>query len=281
MEYCELSNGVKMPLLGFGVFQIPDHTECERILTEALGVGYRLVDTAQAYYNEEAVGKAIKNSGVPRDQIFLTSKVWISNAGDTKAAASIDASLQKLQTDYLDLMLIHQPFGDFYGTYRALEAALKSGKCRAIGVSNFFADRMVDLCQFVEVKPHVNQLETHVFQQQAALRPILAESGTQLQAWGPLAEGKNGLFTDPVLTEIGAKYHKSAAQVALRFLVQSGVSAIPKASSRDHMEQNFAVFDFALSAEDMEQIKKLDTGTSLFVNHSDPNFVKYITSMKA
>lgn len=281
MEYCELSNGVKMPLLGFGVFQIPDHSECERVLTEALGVGYRLVDTAQAYYNEEAVGKAIKNSGVPRDQIFLTSKVWISNAGDTKAAASIDASLQKLQTDYLDLMLIHQPFGDFYGTYRALEAALKAGKCRAIGVSNFFADRMVDLCQFVEVKPHVNQLETHVFQQQTALRPILAESGTQLQAWGPLAEGKNGLFTDPVLTEIGAKYHKSAAQVALRFLVQSGVSAIPKASSRDHMEQNFAVFDFALSAEDMEQIKKLDTGTSLFVNHSDPNFVKYITSMKA
>lgn len=281
MEYCELSNGVKMPLLGFGVFQIPDHSECERVLTEALGVGYRLVDTAQAYYNEEAVGKAIKNSGVPRDQIFLTSKVWISNAGDTKAAASIDASLQKLQTDYLDLMLIHQPFGDFYGTYRALEAALKAGKCRAIGVSNFFADRMVDLCQFVEVKPHVNQVETHVFQQQTALRPILAESGTQLQAWGPLAEGKNGLFTDPVLTEIGAKYHKSAAQVALRFLVQSGVSAIPKASSRDHMEQNFAVFDFALSAEDMEQIKKLDTGTSLFVNHSDPNFVKYITSMKA
>ena len=222
MEYCELSNGVKMPLLGFGVFQIPDHTECERVLTEALGVGYGLVDTAQAYYNEEAVGKAIKNSGVPRDQIFLTSKVWISNSGDAKAAASIDASLQKLQTDYLDLMLIHQPFGDFYGTYRALEAALKSGKCRAIGVSNFFADRMVDLCQFVEVKPHVNQLETHVFQQQAALRPILAESGTQLQAWGPLAEGKNGLFTDPVLTEIGAKYHKSAAQVALRFLVQSG-----------------------------------------------------------
>lgn len=281
MEYCELSNGVKMPLLGFGVFQIPDHTECERILTEALGVGYRLVDTAQAYYNEEAVGKAIKNSGVPRDQIFLTSKVWISNAGDTKAAASIDASLQKLQTDYLDLMLIHQPFGDFYGSYRALESALKAGKCRAIGVSNFFADRMVDLCQFVEVKPHVNQLETHVFQQQTALRPILAESGTQLQAWGPLAEGKNGFFTNPVLTEIGAKYHKSAAQVALRFLVQSGVSAIPKASSRDHMEQNFAVFDFALSAEDMEQIKKLDTGSSLFVNHSDPNFVKYITSMKA
>lgn len=281
MEYCELSNGVKMPLLGFGVFQIPDHSECERVLTEALGVGYRLVDTAQAYYNEEAVGKAIKNSGVPRDQIFLTSKVWISNAGDTKAAASIDASLQKLQTDYLDLMLIHQPFGDFYGTYRALEAALKAGKCRAIGVSNFFADRMVDLCQFVEVKPHVNQLETHVFQQQTALRPILAESGTQLQAWGPLAEGKNGLFTDPVLTEIGAKYHKSAAQVALRFLVQSGVSAIPKASSRDHMEQNFAVFDFALSAEDMEQIKKLDTGASLFVNHSDPQFVKFLTSVKA
>ena len=183
--------------------------------------------------------------------------------------------------DYLDLMLIHQPFGDFYGTYRALEAALKAGKCRAIGVSNFFADRMVDLCQFVEVKPHVNQLETHVFQQQAAMRPILAESGTQLQAWGPLAEGKNGFFTNPVLTEIGAKYHKSAAQVALRFLVQSGVSAIPKASSRDHMEQNFAVFDFALSAEDMEQIKPLDTGTSLFVNHSDPNFVKYITSVKA
>lgn len=281
MLYTQLSNGVAMPLLGFGVFQIPDHAQCERVLTEALGVGYRLVDTAQAYFNEEAVGKAIKNSGVPRDQIFLTSKVWISNAGDQAAAASIDESLRKLGTDYLDLMLIHQPFGDYYGTYRALEQALKDGKCRAIGLSNFFADRLVDLCLHVDVMPQVDQMETHVFQQQATLRPILGEYKIALQAWGPLAEGKNNFFQQPVLTEIGTKYHKSAAQVALRFLVQSGISAIPKASSREHMEQNFALFDFELSAEDMTQIQALDGGQSLFCNHNDPSFVKVLSGLKA
>lgn len=281
MLYTQLNNGVEMPLLGFGVFQIPDHAQCERVLTDALGVGYRLVDTAQAYFNEEAVGKAIKNSGVPRDQIFLTSKVWISNAGDQAATASFDESLRKLGTDYLDLMLIHQPFGDYYGTYRALEQALKDGKCRAIGLSNFFADRLVDLCLHVDVMPQVNQMETHVFQQQATLRPILGEYKIALQAWGPLAEGKNNFFQQPVLTEIGAKYHKSAAQVALRFLVQSGISAIPKASSREHMEQNFALFDFELSAEDMTQIQALDGGQSLFCNHNDPGFVKALSGLKA
>ena len=274
MQHLVLNNGVKMPILGFGVFQIPEASECERVVTDALGVGYRLIDTAQAYGNEEAVGKAIRASGVPRDEIFLTSKVWISNSGENKAMASIDESLRKLNTDYLDLMLIHQPFGDYYGTYRALEQALKMGKCRAIGLSNFFADRLVDLCNFMEVRPQVNQMETHVFQQQVALRPYLDKYKVQLESWGPFAEGKNNFFTQPRLTKIAAKRGKSVAQVALRFLIQSGIIAIPKSAHRQRMEENIDVFDFELKKSDMEQLRGLDTKRSLFCNHHDPEFVQ-------
>lgn len=279
MQHLVLNNGVKMPILGFGVFQIPEASECERVVTDALGVGYRLIDTAQAYGNEEAVGKAIRASGVPRDEIFLTSKVWISNSGENKAMASIDESLRKLNTDYLDLMLIHQPFGDYYGTYRALEQALKMGKCRAIGLSNFFADRLVDLCNFMEVRPQVNQMETHVFQQQVALRPYLDKYKVQLESWGPFAEGKNNFFTQPLLTKIAAKRGKSVAQVALRFLIQSGIIAIPKSAHRQRMEENIDVFDFELKKSDMEQLRGLDTKRSLFCNHHDPEFVQALVEL--
>lgn len=280
MQHLVLNNGVKMPILGFGVFQIPEARECERVVTDALGVGYRLIDTAQAYGNEEAVGKAIRASGVPRDEIFLTSKVWISNSGENKAMASIDESLRKLNTDYLDLMLIHQPFGDYYGTYRALEQALKMGKCRAIGLSNFFADRLVDLCNFMEVRPQVNQMETHVFQQQVALRPYLDKYKVQLESWGPFAEGKNNFFTQPLLTKIAAKRGKSVAQVALRFLIQSGIIAIPKSVHRQRMEENIDVFDFELTKADMEQLRGLDTKRSLFCNHHDPEFVQALVELR-
>lgn len=280
MQHLVLNNGVKMPILGFGVFQIPDAAECQKVVTDALGVGYRLIDTAQAYGNEEAVGKAVKASGVPRSEIFLTSKVWISNSGQDKAMASIDESLRKLGTDYIDLMLIHQPFGDYYGTYRALEAALKSGKCRAIGLSNFFADRLVDLCNFVEVRPQVNQMETHVFQQQVELRPYLDKFKVQLESWGPFAEGKNNFFNHPLLTKIAQKRGKSVAQVALRFLVQSGIIAIPKSSTIGHMEENFDIFDFELTKADMEQMRGLDTKSSLFCNHHDPEFVQALMELR-
>lgn len=280
MQHLVLNNGVKMPILGFGVFQIPEASECERVVTDALGVGYRLIDTAQAYGNEESVGKAIRASGVPRDEIFLTSKVWISNSGENKAMASIDESLRKLNTDYLDLMLIHQPFGDYYGTYRALEQALKMGKCRAIGLSNFFADRLVDLCNFMEVRPQVNQMETHVFQQQVALRPYLDKYKVQLESWGPFAEGKNNFFTQPLLTKIAAKRGKSVAQVALRFLIQSGIIAIPKSAHRQRMEENIDVFDFELKKSDMEQLRGLDTKRSLFCNHHDPEFVQALVELR-
>ncbi len=280
MQHLVLNNGVRIPVLGFGVFQIPDPLECERVVTQALSVGYRLIDTAQAYDNEEAVGRALKKSAVPRSEVFLTSKVWVSNSGESKAMASIEASLKRLDTDYLDLMLIHQPFGDYYGTYRALERALKEGKCRAIGVSNFFADRLVDLCNFFEIKPQVNQMETHVFQQQVALRPYLDKYKVQLQSWGPLAEGKNDFFNQPVLKKIGAKHHKNVAQVALRFLVQSGIVAIPKSSSRPHMEQNIEIFDFELTPAELELIRNLDRRRSLFCNHHDPKFVEALTALK-
>ena len=280
MQHLVLNNGVKMPILGFGVFQIPDAHECKRVVSDALGVGYRLIDTAQAYGNEEAVGKAVLESGVPRSEIFLTSKVWISNSGQSKAMASIEESLRKLKTDYLDLMLIHQPFGDYYGTYRALEQALKQGKCRAIGLSNFFADRLVDLCNFVEVRPQVNQMETHVFQQQVQLRPYLDKYKVQLESWGPFAEGKNNFFNHPLLNKIAQKRGKSVAQVALRFLIQSGIIAIPKSSHRQRMEENIDVFDFELTKADMEQLRGLDTRCSLFCNHQDPEFVQALVELR-
>ncbi len=278
MEYVTLNNGVQMPVLGYGVYQV-DPAECERCVADAIAVGYRSIDTAQAYYNEEGVGAAVAKSGVPRDQLFLTTKVWISNAGYEKAKASIDASLQKLGTDYIDLLLIHQPFGDYYGTYRAMEEAYKAGKLRAIGVSNFYPDRLIDICQFVEVPPAVNQVETHVFQQQQKAHQYMKKYGVQHESWGPFAEGRKDFFQNPVLQEIGAKYGKSAAQTALRFLIQSDVVVIPKSTHRDRMEQNLDVFDFSLTEADMAAIRALDEGESLFFSHYDPETVEFLTGL--
>lgn len=274
MEYVTLNNGVRMPKLGYGVYQVsPD--ECERCVSDALAAGYRSVDTAQAYYNEEGVGAAVRKSGIARSELFLTTKVWISNAGETKAAASIDASLKKLGTDYIDLLLIHQPFGDYYGTYRAMEKAYRDGKVRAIGVSNFYPDRLIDLCSFAEVKPAVNQVETHVFCQQKKAREVMKRHGVQVESWGPFAEGKNGLFTNPVLQEIAAAHGKSVAQVALRFLLQNDVVVIPKSVKKERMAENLDVFGFSLDAVEMERISALDTGSSLFFSHYDPDTVEW------
>ncbi|MBY9079318.1 aldo/keto reductase [Paenibacillus sp. HN-1] len=278
MEYVTLNNGVKMPILGYGVYQIPDPVECERCVSDAISVGYRSIDTAQAYRNEEAVGRAIKKSGVPREEFFITTKVWISNAGYEKAKASIEESLRKLQLDYLDLLLIHQPFNDYYGTYRAMEELYKAGKLKTIGVSNFFPDRYIDLVQFSEVVPAVNQVETHVFNQQVTANEIMKKYNTQIESWGPFAEGRNELFTNPTLQEVGGKYNKSTAQVALRFLIQRGVVVIPKTVNKSRMEQNFNVFDFELTAEDMEKITALDTGESAFFSHYDPQTVEFLTN---
>ena len=267
-----------MPVLGYGVFQVPPET-CERCVSDAISVGYRLIDTAQAYYNEEGVGRAITRCGVPRSQLFLTTKIWITNAGEEKAAASIDESLRKLRTDYIDLLLIHQPFNDYYGTYRAMEEAYRAGKLRAIGVSNFYPDRFIDLAEFCDIKPMVNQVETHVFNQQRQAQEIMKEYGTQIMSWGPFAEGRNDFFSNPVLKAIGEKYGKSVAQAALRFLIQRGVVVIPKSTHRERMEQNLDVFDFSLSDEDMDAIGKLDKGESLFFSHYAPDTVKFLTGL--
>lgn len=277
MQTVKLSNGVEMPILGYGVYQVTPE-ECERCVSDALSVGYRMIDTAQAYYNEEGVGRAVKKSGIPREELFLVTKVWISNAGYEKAKASIDESLRKLQTDYIDLLLIHQPFNDYYGTYRAMEEAYKAGKLRAIGVSNFYPDRFIDLAEFCDIKPMVNQVETHVFNQQRRPQEIMKEYGTQIMSWGPFAEGRNDFFTNPVLKAIGEKYGKSVAQTALRFLIQRDVVVIPKSTHKERMDQNLDVFDFSLSAEDMETIGKLDKGESLFFSHYAPETVKWLTS---
>jgi 2,5-diketo-D-gluconate reductase A len=277
MEYVTLNNGVQMPILGYGVYQISDQAECEKCVLDALSVGYRSIDTAQAYRNEEAVGRAIKKSGVPREELFITTKVWISNAGYEQAKASIEESLRKLQLDYLDLVLIHQPFGDYYGTYRALEELYKAGTLRAIGVSNFYPDRYIDLVQFTEVVPAVNQVETHVFNQQVKAQEIMEKYHTQIESWGPFAEGKNNLFTNTTLQTVADQYHKSTAQVALRYLIQRGVVVIPKTVSRNRMEENINVFDFVLTPEDMAQIAALDTGESAFFSHYDPQVVENLT----
>lgn len=279
MEFVELNNGVKMPILGYGVFQIADQKECERCVLDAIEVGYRLIDTAQAYGNEEAVGKAVKKCGVPREELFITTKVWIANAGYEKAKASIEESLRKMQLDYLDLVLIHQPFNDYYGTYRAMEELYKEGKIKAIGVSNFYPDRLIDLIKFNEIVPAVNQVETHVFNQQVKPQEIMKKYGVQIQAWAPFAEGKNNLFTNEILKEVGDKYNKSVAQVALRYLVQRGVSVLPKSVSKERMIQNIDVFDFELTVEDMNVIATLDKGESLFFSHYDPQTVEYLTSL--
>ena len=278
MQTVKLNNGVEMPILGFGVYQVPDHNECERVVSEALDVGYRLIDTAQAYFNEEAVGSAIKKSGIDRKNIFLVTKIWISNAGEEKAYKSIDESLRKLQTDYVDLLLIHQPIGDYYGTYRAMERAYKEGKARAIGISNFYPDRFVDLSHFVEIQPAINQVETHVFQQQKLAREVMKKYNTQIMSWGPFAEGRNNYFQNETLKEIGAKYGKSVAQVALRFLTQEGIIVIPKSTHRNRMEENFNIFDFELSSDDLDKIRALDTGKSLFFSHYDPETVEFLAN---
>lgn len=278
MEYVTLNNGVKMPMLGYGVYQVSPE-ECERCVLDAISVGYRSIDTAQAYANEEGVGNAIQKCGVPRDELFITTKVWISNGGYDKAKQSIEDSLKKLKTDYIDLLLIHQPFNDYYGTYRAMEEAYKNGKLRAIGVSNFYPDRLVDLCHFVEVPPMVNQVETHVFQQQKKAHEVMSKYKVQHESWGPFAEGRKDYFTNPILTEIGQKYGKSVAQVGLRYLIQSDVVVIPKSTHIERMKQNIDIFDFSLSAEDMSRISALDTNESLFFSHYDPNTVEYITGL--
>lgn len=278
MEFVSLNNGVKMPVLGYGVYQVSNE-ECERCVLDAISVGYRSIDTAQAYGNEEAVGNAVKRCGVPRDELFITTKVWITNGGYENSKKSLKESLKKLQSDYIDLVLIHQPFNDYYGTYRAMEEAYNEGWIRAIGVSNFYPDRLVDLCQFVEVKPAVNQVETHVFQQQKKAHEYMEKYGVQHESWGPFAEGRKDFFTNPVLVEIGKKYNKSAAQTALRFLIQSNVVVIPKSTHKDRMEQNFNVFDFTLNADDMAAIQKLDESESLFFSHYDPAVVEMLTGL--
>lgn len=279
METVKLHNGVKMPILGYGVYQVTPE-ECERCVADALSVGYRSIDTAQAYFNEENVGDAIRKSGIPRNEIFITTKIWISNAGEKNAAKSIDESLRKLQTDYVDLLLVHQPFGDYYGTYRAMEAAYKAGKARAIGVSNFYPDRFIDLAEHVEIKPMINQVETHVFNQQVKAQEIMERYGTRIMSWGPFAEGRNDMFNNPVLSDIGGKYGKSAAQTALRYLIQRGVIVIPKSVHIERMRQNIDVFDFTLTDEDMAAIATLDEEKSLFFSHYDPETVKFLLSFK-
>lgn len=279
MEYVTLNNGVKMPMLGYGVYQVNDLEECERCVLDAIATGYRSIDTAQAYHNEEAVGNAIVKCGIPREEIFITTKVWISNAGYEKAKASINESLAKLQTEYIDLVLIHQPFNDYYGTYRAMEEAYKEGKIRAIGVSNFYPDRFIDLCKFVDVLPAVNQIETHVFQQQKTAHDIMVKYNVQHESWGPFAEGRKDFFENQVLKTIGKKYNKSSAQVALRYLLQSDVVVIPKTVRKERMEQNIDVFDFVLTEADMKEIEALDEKESLFFSHYDPDTVEFLTSL--
>ena len=279
MKTVKLSNSLEMPLLGYGVFQVnPD--ECERCVSDAIEVGYRLIDTAQIYKNEEGVGRAVANSGISRKDFFLVTKVWISNAGYENAKQSINKSLEKLKTDYIDLVLIHQPFGDYYGTYRLLEEYYEKGIIKSIGVSNFYADRFIDIASFVKHIPMVNQMETHVFLQQQKLHKILKENKCQLMSWGPFAEGKNNLFTNKTLLNIGKKYNKTSAQVALRYLLEQNIVVIPKTVNKDRMVENINVFDFELSDDDMAEILKLDTDTTLFGNHTDYDFVKYLLSIK-
>lgn len=277
MTYITLNNGVKMPQVGYGVYQV-EPTEAERCVLDAISVGYRMIDTAQIYHNEKGVGNAIAKCGVPREELFIVTKVWISNAGEEKAYASILESLKKLQTDYIDLLLIHQPFGDYYGTYRAMERAYREGKTRAIGVSNFYPDRFIDIQAHVEVKPAVNQVETHVFNQQITAQEYMEKYGCRIMSWGPFAEGKNDFFNNETLAEIGRKYGKSVAQVALRYLLQRGVVLIPKSTHKERMKQNLDIFNFSLTEEDMTIIRQLDTKQSLFFSHYDPQTVEFITS---
>ncbi len=280
MEFVTLNNGIKMPLEGFGVFQVPDPAVCEQAVLDAIATGYRLIDTAAAYMNEQAVGTAIQKCGVPREELFITTKLWVQDASYEGAKRAIETSLRNLGLDYIDLYLIHQPMGDYIGAYRAMEEAYREGKLKAIGVCNFYPNRLADLCETVEVTPAVNQVELHPFFQQENALTLMKEYGVVPEAWGPFAEGNHGIFTHPVLTEIGKQYGKTAAQVALRWNVQRGVVVIPKSIHKNRMEQNIDIWDFQLSEEDMAQIAKLDLGHSEIVDHSDPGFVKMLHSMK-
>lgn len=280
MQTLTLNNGVKMPVLGFGVFQISDLAECERSVRGAIETGYRLIDTAQSYMNEEAVGSAIKGSGVKREELFITSKVWIQSHGFEGTKKTFEHSLKKLQLDYLDLYLIHQPYGDVYGTWRAMEDLYKEGKIRAIGVSNFQEDRLMDLIIHSDVLPGINQIETHPFHQQIETQNFLDKNNVQIESWGPFAEGKNNLFSNELLKSIGIKYNKSIAQVVLRWLTQRGIITIPKSVRKERMVENIDIFDFTLTIEDMELIKSLDTKSSSFFDHRDPNMVKWLGERK-
>lgn len=275
MKTITLNNGIEMPLVGYGVFQIAPET-CERCVRDAIDAGYRSIDTAQAYFNEEGVGNAIRNCGVPREELFVTDKVWITNAGDEQATRSIDESLRKLQTDYIDLLLIHQPFGDYYGTYRAMQEAYKAGKVRAIGLSNFYDARFLDLAEHMEVKPAVVQLETHVFSQQVKMRELAKEYGTRIMAWSPLAQGMNGFFTNETLRSIGAKHGKDNAQVALKFLTEEGIIVIPKSTHKERMVSNLALDDFTLTDDERDAIRRLDGGKPLMADFNDPVFARYL-----
>ena len=280
MQKVKLNNGVEMPILGFGVFQVTDLAECERSVVDAFETGYRLIDTAASYGNEEAVGKAIKQSGVTREDLFITTKVWIQSDGYNGTKKAFENSLKRLQLDYLDLYLMHQPFGDVYGEWRAMQDLYKEGKVRAIGVSNFHPDRFIDLIIHNEIVPAVNQIETHPFHQQNETQKFLQENNVQIESWGPFAEGKNNIFHNELLLSIGKKYNKSIAQVILRWLIQRNVVAIPKSVRKDRMEENFNIFDFRLSEKDMNEIKELDTNASLFFDHRDPAMVKWLGERK-
>lgn len=280
MEFTTLSNGIKMPLLGFGVFQVSDGEVCERAVSDAIDVGYRLIDTAAAYGNEAAVGRAVRNSGVRREELFITTKLWVQDASYDGAKRAIESSLERLDTDFIDLYLIHQPMGDYVGAYRAMEEEYKKGTLKAIGISNFYPERLCDFCETVEIKPMVNQIELHPFFVRDDALALMREYGILPEAWGPFAEGRHNIFTHPVLSEIGKKYGKSAAQVALRWNIQRGVAVIPKSTRRDRMEENMNIWDFALTAEEMKKISALDLGKSEIVDHYDPKFVKMLHSMK-
>lgn len=279
MQNVKLNNGVEMPILGFGVYQIDDLAVCERSVLEAIEAGYRSIDTATVYKNEEAVGKAIWKSGVPREELFITSKLWITDAGYDNAKKAFDESLKRLQLDYLDLYLIHQPYGDVYGSWRVMEELYKEGRVRAIGVSNFYPDRLIDFILHNEIVPAINQIETHPFFQRADYQKLMQEYGVQIESWGPFAEGKNHIFHNEVLLDIARKHHKSAAQVVLRWLIQRDVVVIPKSVHKERILENFDVFNFELSKEEMEAVATLDTGNSLFLDHHDPAIVKWLSTM--
>ncbi|MGM5629886.1 aldo/keto reductase [Apibacter raozihei] len=279
MKTIQLNNGIEMPMLGLGVYQIPEYEQCKNTVLDALQTGYRSIDTAAAYHNEEAVGQAIKESGIERNQLFLTTKLWISHTGYEKTKEAFEESINKLQTDYLDLYLIHQPYGDVHGSWRAMEELYKSGKIKAIGVSNFHPDRVMDIIVNHTVVPAVNQIETHPFYQRISDQEFLKENGIQIESWASFAEGRNDMFTQPVLVKIANKYNKSVAQVVLRWLIQREVVVIPKSVKKERLKENIQLFDFELSGEDMEAIKTMDTHKSLFFDHRDPAMIKWFSTM--